>query len=177
MMKAIKPRRRNRRRILEQRIKAEYEKFETIVAKDMDNSVKTWRGKPNFRYVIKRDKDKETFVVEVFVGPPLTGSGTLQKKRRSPGFNGRKWLWMDKGTKAHLIHARDAPALVFKVGYKRATKRGYRIAQKAYKYGETVKPVKVYHPGVSPRDFSDSMRKARAAAFRTRMKEALKGLN
>ena len=177
MMKAIKPRRRNRRHELERRIQAEYEKFETTVTKDMDNSVKSWRGKPNFRYVTKRDKDKETFAVEVFVGPPLAGSGTRQKKRRSPGFNGRKWLWMDRGTKAHPIYARDAPTLVFKVAYKPATKPGYRIAQKAYKHGHTVTPVRVYHPGVTARNFSGKMRKERVGTFRSHMQAALKGLN
>ena len=179
MMKAIKPRRRNRRHELEQRVKSKYKQFETTVAKDMDNSVKTWRGKPKFRYVITRDKNKEVFAVEIFVGapPPIGQSGTLQKKRRSLGFNGRKWLWMDKGTKPHRIERRDAPTLVFKVGYKRATKYRYRIAEKAYKHGATVFPLRVRHPGVSARHFSDRMREDRLADFRARMKEAAKGLN
>jgi len=70
------------------------------------------------------------------------------------GSNERFWLWTSKGTKAHLITAKNAARLRFRDNYQARTLPGglYNVGS-GRSTGAWRAPVTVNHPGTAPRDF------------------------
>lgn len=76
-----------------------------------------------------------------------------------PTTNQDVWHWVSKGTKPHVIEAKNAEALVFQWGFAK-----YSPPPKSYPKGavlppgggaETVAFKRVHHPGTEPRNFEE----------------------
>jgi len=85
--------------------------------------------------------------------------------------------WVDKGTRAHIIRAKNAPFLVFRWPYRAATRPRVIGSIKA-QYGKNwARKVQVKHPGTKPRHFTDEiakrMQKRAANIMRTEIKRAI----
>lgn len=123
------------------------------ISKALDNEVKpalikshnlvvaNWEHKPKFqtRKDIKTDKISMT----VFpVGP-----------------NTKIYIFVDQGTKPHIIEPKKAPRLVFQTGYKSKTlaRPARTVSGGGVATGPTVYAKKVNHPGSEAREFSETI--------------------
>lgn len=84
------------------------------------------------------------------VGPRTwRGDRELVRKTVSTPF-----VWVDLGTGAHPIVARNTPTLSFQVGSIPKTMPGRFGSGPSATFGEWISPKKVMHPGIEPRDIS-----------------------
>ena len=68
------------------------------------------------------------------------------------------WLWVDQGTKAHVIKAKTAPYLRFRTGYSARTARVARAnVGTGQATGGWVQTEEVNHPGTEAREFSQDI--------------------
>lgn len=153
-MKAIVPKKRgagaaNQRK----RIELGYERFIGILENDLNQFVKTWKKKPTFRIVRKRQGRDE--VIGVFT-------------------DDMRWIWIGQGTKPYIIRPRKAKALRFKSGYSPATAPNRVIARPAQSFGDTVHAQEVHHPGIKARKFDERLVKRNEKKFRAFMNDAIK---
>lgn len=98
------------------------------------------------------------------------------KVGRSIGTYSRTYAYVDKGTKAHVIRARRAPMLKFRVGgFKPKTKVDKINSYKGSPAdGDFVSKLSVNHPGTEARNFTknieEKMRKRQYVVMRRRLK-------
>lgn len=131
--------------------------------KVLEPTVATWKGeKPDFESLIGLERGANGSA-SVLTGP--TGSEKAVNK----------WVWLDLGTKAHIIRARRLPTLIFRVGgFVSKTRpgsfqsRGGRRAS-----GPRVRPRSVSHPGTKARGWSEMATKRRRRPFTRRMVKAM----
>lgn len=93
------------------------------------------------------------------------------------GDNAKYWLWTSRGTKKHKIIAKNAPALIFRLGYQPHTSGGGHYNGPGIATGEwrSVKPPKVVeHPGTKPRYFEEAIARWYAPVFRRTMEAIIK---
>lgn len=85
--------------------------------------------------------------------------------------------WVDKGTKPHIIKAKNAPFLVFGWPYKAATKPRVINSFKANVGKNLAFKRQVTHPGIKARNFTDEitkrMQKRAAAVMRKALLDAI----
>jgi hypothetical protein len=117
---------------------------------------RTWKGKPDFR----------TYLI-------VTKSG-VNLKVLAVGKNAKKYNWLDKGTRAHRITARNHPTLYFQEDYSPATIPNSLESFNALKSGSFVDPVSVRHPGVKARGFTKQVMNKMKPKFRKACERAIK---
>lgn len=69
------------------------------------------------------------------------------------------YAWIDLGTKPHIITPKNAPALRFFRGYQARTKPRVIGSGPQRRFGNFVRAMKVKHPGIEPREFSETIGK------------------
>jgi len=111
------------------------------LVKSHEKIVADWKHQPEFqgRKVIKPD----SISIYIFsVGP-----------------NKNIWVYVDKGTKPHVIRAVNAPLLKFKTGYQAKTlaKPARTVVGGGRATGPWVSAVSVNHPGSEGRGFSEQI--------------------
>lgn len=127
-------------------------------------TIKTWKTKPKFKKKVRRVGD--SYIMEVGYDPDTKA--------------GKIYEYVDLGTRRHLIRARRAPFLRFRVGGKPKT-RPRRIASYRGKRGKQWRSAKVVvHPGTKARLFTATIHERRRpkldTAFRKAMKRAIKNV-
>jgi len=120
------------------------------VKKELDKTITTWKGaKPT---------------LEIAIG--LTGKDAIVLI--GPGGNkegAQKWGWLDEGTDAHIIRAKNAPNLVFQTKFTPKTKVK-SFSSSAGSLAPPWRSVKqVQHPGIKPRQWSLEIVKRRKKRF------------
>jgi hypothetical protein len=123
-----------------------------IVKKELDKTTATWKGaKPTFEIAIGLTGTDAI----VLIGPAGNQEGA------------QKWVWLDEGTKAHIIRAKNVPNLIFRDG------RGFTPKTKVKTFssgpgantGPWVKKKQVTHPGIDARQWSVEIVKRRKKRF------------
>lgn len=125
--------------------------------KELEKTVRTWRDKPTFESLT----DYGGGDLVVITGPAGSGSGA------------QHWVWTDKGTRAHPIVARRAPALRFRAGNIPKTAPGQFSARVGGRVGPWRRPRAVRHPGTKPRKWTEILSKRRRGPFTKRMIKAM----
>jgi hypothetical protein len=128
---------------------------------DHEKVVRDWRHKPTFR-------------------AELNTSAAIKTVKIVPkGVNKAIWYWVDRGTKAHLIKAKNKPFLAFQTGYSARTAPVAKFNQgTGQKFGAWRKKKEVHHPGTKARKFTETFLKELSPAFPDRIQAAVKrGLN
>lgn len=126
-------------------IKAEYKK-----------TVRGWKRKPQFSSRV------------VFSG----GNRVLQVY--PSGTNARQYIWVDLGTKPHIITPKRGAWLYFYAGFKPRTRKGW-IGSGTQKYfPPKVQAEGVNNPGIDSRDFSETIAKQYQPRFTRLMEDAMK---
>lgn len=147
---------------IRQEILNELRKEGTDQRKELNKTTKTWNGeKPKFESLIGLERPPGS--ASVLTGP--TGSDKAVNK----------WVWLNDGTRPHVIAARRKPRLAFQTeGFKAKTVPGKftsgrgRRASGAWAY-----PVKVRHPGTKARGWSELLQKQRKRPFTNRLIRAM----
>ncbi len=130
------------------------------VKKEFEKTTKTWQGeKPKFEVLIGLTGKDATAII----GP--TGSDKAVDK----------WVWLDQGTRAHIIKPKNKPRLIFQPGFKAKTKvnvigssgGGSFGPFRRLKAGQNVR-----HPGIKPRNWTKIVVKQRSPKFAEAMSEA-----
>lgn len=122
------------------------------VKKEYEKTTKTWRRKPNFEILVDvTAKDASVLV----------------------GTDDKIYGYVDFGTRPHLIRARNAPRLAFQTGFDPKTRPGVIGSGPGRRFGPTVHPVAVMHPGGKARKFSETIQKRRRKKFTRRMIKAI----
>jgi hypothetical protein len=67
------------------------------------------------------------------------------------------YKWVDRGTKPHIIRARNAKFLAFRYPYKAATKPRVIASYRATVGKNWARKFEVHHPGTKPRNFTDEI--------------------
>ena len=149
LVKAIKPKKlkvdKTRLNILN-----ELRKEGRQIAKLMRKTTATWTGDtPDFEFLIGLTGEDAI----VTIGP--TGSK----------FAVSKWVWVDQGTRPHVIRAKNVPRLLFRANSTPKTKVGVISSFRGSRSGPYRSPVKVNHPGTRPRNLSKTILKRRRKKF------------
>jgi hypothetical protein len=97
-------------------------------------TTRTWRHKPTFR------KKKTARGVQIITDDPI-------------------YKFVDRGTRPHIIRAKNAPFLVFAGPYKAATKPRVIGSTNATVGDNWSRKLMVHHPGNAPRHFTDEITK------------------
>ena len=123
-------------KVLDQEVKPALVKSHEII-------VKNWEHKPKFK-AIKSIKPNVIFV-NVFA----TGS------------NKKIWKFVDKGTKPHVIKAKNVPNLIFRTGYKPKTlaNPARTVSGGGKSTGPFISKKQVNHPGSKARKFTETIAK------------------
>jgi len=120
------------------------------VKKELEKTTATWKGaKPTF---------------EIAIG--LTGQDAIVLI--GPGGNpegAQKWVWLDGGTKPHIIQAKNVPNLIFRTDFQAKTK----VKTFSSRPGKIAPPWRatpsVNHPGIDAREWSIEIVKRRKKRF------------
>lgn len=122
-----------------------------------DKVVREWTHRPSF---------KATYSTHA----------AIQSVKISPqGRHKDLWTWVDKGTKPHVIRAKNAPFLKFQTGYSARTAPIAKSAQgTGQRFGSWVQKTEVQHPGTEARDFSKTFMKELTPSFGDRIQAAIK---
>ena len=117
--------------------------------KEYTKTVATWKHEVHFDFLI----DDSGGNLSVLSGP---ASGAVEI-----------WNWLDKGTKPHIIAARRAKRLKFRLGYVARTRPGYFGSDYSPDAtGEWRSPVAVMHPGTEARGWTELLAQHRKEPFR-----------
>lgn len=104
--------------------------------------VSRWTTKPVFSYRITINKDS----IRLTVYPKGAGRDLF--------------LWTDKGTKPHIIRAKNVPLLRFRADYSAKTQPIAKYNQGDGKsYGDWLSAKQVNHPGTAARKFGEKFKK------------------
>lgn len=128
---------------------------------DHEKVVRDWVHKPTFR----AELDTRAAVRTVKIVPK--------------GVHKAIWYYVDRGTKPHIIRAKNKPFLAFQTGYSARTapvaKFGVGTGQK---FGAWRRKKEVNHPGTKARKFTETFLKELSPPFPDRIQAAVKrGLN
>lgn len=84
------------------------------------------------------------------------------------------FTWVDRGTPAHDIVAKNAPRLAFQSQYTAKTTPGNIASRSGGKSGPFVFAKKVRHPGTEPRKFTETIMRRRQTLLKKRIEEGLR---
>lgn len=151
LAKSIKPKKINVPKVRQNLLNA-LRKEGNIVKKEYEKTVATWNDPPKF---------------EVSIGLKRGGGGEASVLVHPTGteLQVNKFVWTDDGTEAHPIEAKNAPYLVFQVGYTPKTRPGKIASGPASRFGEFVSVKQVDHPGTKARKFTEAIVKQRRKPF------------
>ncbi len=82
--------------------------------------------------------------------------------------------WVDQGTSAHVIRARNAPLLVFRVPFTAKTMPRFIGSRPGSRGDQWVSKKQVMHPGTKPREFRRIIAQRAQQPTLARLREALK---
>lgn len=115
------------------------------------------------------DAHRPDFAVEV-KGEETTGyTITCQPT----GANAQYWLWTSRGTRPHKIVPKNAPRLIFQLGYKPHTGIDGHYRGPGVATGPWVAAKSVNHPGTKARHFEESIARWYAPVFKRVMEKAI----
>lgn len=143
----------------------EQRRFGAEVKKDYEATVATWKRKPVF--VVQQSLAGGTSSVFVGLDDP-----------DSP--NGRIWVMLDKGTKAHdilpgiLTGKSNKKALAFPGTFTAKTMPGVLGSGPGGSSGDTVVVRKVRHPGTKARKWEKAIARKWSGVYKKRMQEAMR---
>lgn len=120
-----------------------------LVKKDLERPIKTWNDPPKIEVLIDLDKKDAT----VLIGP--TGTD-LQVN---------KFVWGDKGTRPHVIKAKNAPLLKFKTQFTPKTTPGTLASRAGSSSPPWASKKVVNHPGTKARGWSELALRRRKKKF------------
>lgn len=121
-----------------------------VVKKEFEKTTTTWKGaKPTFEIAIGLTGQDAI----VIIGPGGNTEGA------------QKWVWLDEGTKPHIIKAKNVPNLRFKTNFTAKTK----VKTFSSSAGSSNPPWRatkqVKHPGIEAREWSETIVKRRRKPF------------
>jgi len=129
------------------------DRFMGILEDDLNKVVGTWKKKPTFRIVRKRERGH--FVIGIFT-------------------DDQRWKWIGEGTSPYIIRPKKAKALAFRSGYTPATAPNRFIARQAGRSGAFVLTKEVHHPGIKPRKFNEKLVKRNRPKFNQFMRDTVR---
>ena len=124
------------------------------VEKDYKKTTETWNRKVEFETKIALGRTDPSPQVTVFTEDQIYG-------------------YLEYGTKAHPIVAKNAPRLVFQEGYEAKTEPRLIGSRAGGEYGAVVMPVAVQHPGFEARQFSEVIKEKHEQPFHDRIEQAI----
>lgn len=129
------------------------------LVKVFDTTTASWESdKPKFNPVVSLTEGEGAGLDVVMTGSALAKN---------------KWLWLDRGTKPHVIEARNARVLAFQSDHAPKTVPGFIGSGPGGASGETVFRQSVNHPGTEAREWSKDIREQVKPIFRDDMQAAL----
>ena len=128
-----------------------------VIKKEFDKTTATWKGaKPTFEIAVGLTGTDAI----VIIGPAGSTEGS------------QKWIWLNDGTRPHVIKAKNAPNLVFRTGFTAKTK----VRTFSSSVGSSSPPWRstkqVNHPGIEARDWTGEIVKRRQKKFTKRILKA-----
>ena len=128
-----------------------------VIKKEFDKTTATWKGaKPTFEIAVGLTGTDAI----VIIGPAGSTEGS------------QKWVWLNDGTRPHVIKAKNAPNLVFRTGFTAKTK----VRTFSSSAGSSSPPWRstkqVNHPGTEARDWTGEIVKRRRKKFTKRILKA-----
>lgn len=117
-------------------------------------TVSTWKHKPTW-------EDSQT-IKKDYISMFVYAAGRYEEQ----------YGYVSKGTRDHLIAARNVSRLRFQRGYVAATRPGRLRATSARRFGEVITPTVVHHPGIKARDFPELVAKEHLPDFEHDMQAA-----
>lgn len=135
------------------------EEFANLPKADFEKTVRYWKGdRPKFVKAIIEKSDR------VIVQIRVTG-----------GKGKDKFNWLDKGTPAHIIRAKNKKTLAFNSGtYKAGSKpKTTAVGMSKPASGAKVFPVEVHHPGIAARGWRDVIIARNEPHFRGLLQRAM----
>lgn len=130
------------------------------VKKELERTTRNWKGvKPTFEALISL----------------MGGGATLLVGPVGPTKGVQKWTWLEEGTRPHVIRAKRAPFLRYRLGYNPSTRPGTLTSRGSYYVGRHFRRSKVvHHPGTQARGWAPLIQKRRKRKFTKRMLAATK---
>jgi hypothetical protein len=130
-----------------------------LIAREFDKTTASWSGeKPRFEV----ETNLSSRDAEVLVGP--TGADKAVDK----------WVWLDQGTRPHVIRPVNAKRLAFRANYRPKTRVGVFGSAGGGSSGPRVFAKSVQHPGTEARNWSEDIVKRRRKPFTRNMIAAAK---
>lgn len=123
------------------------------VQKDFERTTRTWKTRVRFRIVKARK-----------VGTALQGAA---------GTDNEIYGYVTRGTRPHIINARNGRMLSFSSGYSAKTRRGLIGSGAGGSFGARAFAKSVRHPGTQARDFEPTIAKLHQKSFERRVNDKL----
>lgn len=123
------------------------------VLRDHQKTVGSWRKKPTFK--IRK----------------------LNQYARIVGTDNKIWLMLDAGTRPHLIRAKNARRLSFRVPYRAKSRPGFIGSNAGSTGNKQVFALVVAHPGTDPRRWTEAMQKRENVEFPKALRAKLAEVN
>lgn len=118
--------------------------------------VRSWHHKPGFR--VQRYNSPTVYSVKIV----------------PTGRYARIWYYVDRGTKAHTIKAKNAPFLKFQTGYSARTAPVAKFNKgTGQRFGSWAQKTEVQHPGTEARKFTETFLKELQPPFPDRIQAAI----
>lgn len=127
--------------------------------RELKKTVQYWKGeKPDFEFVIGLTKTDATLLA----GPSGSKHGA------------QKWVWVNDGTKPHVIRPKKASFLRFRTGYQRGSSPGSMGVRASQTTGPWRSAKAVNHPGYTGAKWTVTLKRSRDLPFRTALNAALR---
>lgn len=121
--------------------------------------------------VVSNWKNKPKFVTSPFVEPD-----SISIFVEPIGPNAKYWEWTSRGTRPHIIQAKNKPFLIFRKEYEPKTTVGPppTWGNSGKSSGDYVRKVTVQHPGTEPRHFEEYIGNELKNDFRRKIENAFR---
>lgn len=150
----------SRFRDMQDEVKSSLERFRKPAVAEFEKVTDNWKRKPKF-------------VAGVFITP---SGDEISLFVEPAGENAKYWEWTSRGTRPHIITARNAPALYFRRNYTPKTQPGNppTYGGSGRSSGAFVRTLQVQHPGTTPRLFEEAIGGRIANDFRREVENAIR---
>ena len=138
---------------LDREINNALDKTSEIILRDFRKTIRTWNDKPHFRR--RKFRVVERLGIEIFTENEV-------------------YYYVTRGTKAHVIKAVRAPRLGFRTGFRSKTRVRVIGSRAGSRFGPTVFPKQVSHPGSKGREFDKEIASRREKTFNSRVQAAFR---